>query len=85
MGGYLQMKQEKNGEALKGEKHHNAKKVICIETNEIFACIGECAEKMNISYSNLRACCQGRLKTAGGYHFKYYEHYLKEVKNNKCI
>lgn len=64
-------------EALKGkqigEKNPKAKKVICVETNEIFSCGKECAEKMNISYSSLRSCCQGRTKTACGYHFKYYE------------
>lgn len=64
---------KKMSEALKGEKHPNAKKVICIETNEIFSYGKECAEKMNINYSSLVMCCQGRRKAAGGYHFKYYE------------
>ncbi|HHX80651.1 MAG TPA: hypothetical protein GX692_06285 [Acholeplasmataceae bacterium] len=49
------------------------KKVINIETGEIFNSIMEAADKYNIGRTSITACLNGRSKTAGGYHWKYVD------------
>ncbi len=49
----------------------NMKKVICIETGEIFNSMAE-AQKIK-KVNNISLCCSGKYKTAGGYHWRYYE------------
>ena len=49
----------------------NRKKVICIDTNEIFNSIAEAEKVKNVH--NISLCCSGKYKTAGGYHWRYYE------------
>lgn len=49
----------------------NRKKVICIDTNEIFNSIAE-AEKIK-KVHNISLCCNGKRKSAKGLHFKFYE------------
>ena len=49
----------------------NMKKVICIETGEIFNSMTE-AQKIK-KVNNISLCCSGKYKTAGGYHWRYYE------------
>ena len=49
------------------------KKVRCIETNEIFKSTKYAGEKFNINYSDISACCNGRQKSAKGYHWEYVE------------
>ena len=48
-----------------------SKKIICIDTGEEFNTITEASKKYNIRNSNISACCRGKLKTAGGYKWKY--------------
>lgn len=49
------------------------KKVLCIETNILYESITFASKDTNISISNISTCCSGRSKTAGGYHWRYYE------------
>lgn len=49
----------------------NKKRVICLETNEIFDSMTE-AQKIK-KVNNISLCCSGKYKTAGGYHWRYYE------------
>lgn len=49
----------------------NMKKVICVETGEIFNSISE-AEKLKKT-NNISACCSGKRKSTNGYHWRYYE------------
>lgn len=48
------------------------KKVKCLETNEIFNSLTECANHFNLSISKISAVCQGKRKTTGKKHFIYY-------------
>ena len=50
--------------------HKNAKKIKCIETEEIFLSIGQAKKKYS---GDIQACCAGRQKTAGGLHWIYLE------------
>lgn len=47
------------------------KRVMCVETGEVFDSIKEASVKYVINISNICACCKGRIKSAGGYHFRY--------------
>ena len=48
------------------------KKVICIETNEIFKSLKDAALAKNIkAASNIREVCNGKRVTAGNYHWKF--------------
>ena len=48
------------------------KKVKCLETNEVFNSLTECANHLNLSISKISAVCQGKRKTTGKKHFIYY-------------
>lgn len=49
----------------------NNKKILCINTDEIFNSISEANKKYNIT--TIGDCCSGRQKTAGGLYWRYYE------------
>ena len=55
-----------------GEENAAARTVICIETQEIFSTIKEAAEFANVDRAAISGCVRGKYKTAGGYHWKYY-------------
>ena len=63
----------KIGLARKGKRVRedaaNAKKVLCVETGELFGCIKDAHEKYGISH--IGGCCNGQRKTAGGYHWRF--------------
>ena len=48
-----------------------SKPVRCIETGIIYMSACEAERCMGIPNSNIRYCCNGKRKTAGGYHFEY--------------
>ena len=56
------------------------KKVICIETGQVFNSLQEVEENMGVCSTSITKCCRGRQKTAGGFHWKYYE---EEVEANE--
>lgn len=55
------------------------RKIICLETKEIFNSGLEASIKMNLDYSTLMRVCKGRYrnKSVNGYHFIYLEEYDK--------
>ena len=54
-----------------GDKAPQARRVICVETGEIFNCIKFASETKDVFSTSITACCKGRVKTAGGYHWQY--------------
>ena len=68
-------KPEEWKQSIKRAGNPNAKKVICLETGEIFSCIKEAHEKYG---GDIGGCCRGVKKTAGGYHWMYYDEYLEK-------
>lgn len=62
---------KKISETHKGNKNPKAKAVICIETNKYYFTITEASKDLNVPHGNISRVCSGKLKTAGGYHFKY--------------
>ena len=49
------------------------KKVICIETQEIFDSVTEAAKAVDVDKSSISRCIAGRQKTCAGYHWKQYD------------
>lgn len=45
--------------------------VRCIETGEIFDSIIKASEYINLDPANIGRCCNGKRKTAGGYHWEF--------------
>ena len=54
-------------------KNPKARKVLCIETGEIFDCLADAGDWAKCSSHNISSVCTGHLKTSGGYHWKYWE------------
>ena len=54
-----------------GSKNPNARKIICLETSEIFYCIREAAKKHNVHWKSIWKACKGISKTSAGYHWGY--------------
>ena len=52
----------------------NKKPVICLETKEVYE---SCKYIKNNLKMDVQKCCSGQHKTCGGYHWMYYEDYLK--------
>ena len=62
-----------NNKAKKIGETHN-KKVICLNTGEIFDSVKDARNKYNIKgRGNISECCKGKRKTAGGMKWAYYE------------
>jgi len=51
--------------ANSGSKCYRARKVLCVNTGEIFDTINEASKKYNVTHSNITSCCQGTRKSAG--------------------
>ena len=58
------------------ERKKTSKPVLCIETDIIYYGINEATRQTKININSIVACCKGRRKTAGGYHWEYY---IKEL------
>ena len=50
-----------------------SKKVLCVETGEIFPSANEVTRLKGYSQGNISSCCRGEMKSAYGYHWKYIE------------
>lgn len=64
------------------------KKVICINTGEIFNSTTEAAEKMGVGQAKVSLCCNNKREHTGSYQFAFYEegkkYMLKELKNKRA-
>ena len=49
------------------------KKIICVETREIFDSVKEAGECLNVNPSNISHVLKGRQNSVKGYHFEYLE------------
>ena len=48
-------------------------KILNVETGEVFESYSEAAEKYKIYVTPISNCCKGKQRTAGGYHWKYFD------------
>lgn len=56
-----------------GKKPANTKKVLCIETGEVFNGLTEASKALNVNRQSIYLQIKGKLKSAGGKHFKYLD------------
>ena len=49
----------------------HCKKIMCVETGEVFDAIVDAANKYCINAGNIGRVCDGKRKTCGGYHWRY--------------
>jgi hypothetical protein len=54
-----------------GGKNPGAKAVICLETKNIYEASSIASKKTGINATNIRQCCRGDKKSAGGYKWKF--------------
>lgn len=70
---------KKIGDSERGSKNYRARKVVCIETKKIYGSMQEAAIDMGFANSShISDCCRGTRHMAGGYHWQYYEDYIKK-------
>lgn len=53
--------------------YRSGKPVICIETNQVFNRIKDASEYFGICDECIRKCCNYKRKTAGGYHWQFFD------------
>ena len=58
--------------AMKNNSNRN-KRVLCVETGEIYPSIKEAERQTGISQGNISKCCNGKRKTAGGFHWEFVD------------
>lgn len=58
---------------MTGANNPRAKAVICLDVGIIYHTAKEAEDKTGVNRNNICACCKNRLKTAGGYHWAYYD------------
>lgn len=51
--------------------HPQAKPVFCVELNKTFDCITSAQKELGIDQSSITKACKGKLKTTGGFHWRY--------------
>ena len=74
---------KKMSEARKGKKvsehvilamtEATSKKVLCVETGEVYKSISEAGRQLGISFKAISNVCRGKSKTSGEYHWEYVE------------
>ena len=54
-----------------GSENNKARKVKCLQTGRIFETLSEAGRWAEVSASGITLCCQGKIKTSGGYKWNY--------------
>lgn len=62
---------ELNRQAHLGKNNKMSKPVVCIETQVLFYSQGEAGRVMHCDPTGINKCCNGVIKTCGGYHWRY--------------
>lgn len=52
-------------------KDIRSKPVLCVETGIIYPSARECGRQTGFTQANISGCCNGKQKTANGYHWRY--------------
>ena len=55
-----------------------SRRVICLETKEVYKSPNDAQDKTGINRNHIRECCQGNGATAQGYHWMYLSDYTEE-------
>lgn len=74
---------EANKDKYTGGKNPRARKVICLETKQVFVCIKDAVDWCG--QGGVGACCRGKTKTSGGYHWQFLDDYKRQLRMNTDI
>lgn len=76
-------KRVKESGKYRGSNNPRSRKIICIETLEIFDYIRLAAEKMNVGETSISVALNKKYRVASGYHFAYYtDEFYEYIKSN---
>ena len=65
---------ERSAKARRNTRRNiRGKKVRCIETGIVYESTMDVQRKLGLAQSNICACCKGRQKTCGGFHWEYVD------------
>lgn len=78
---------KKISESNRGKNNPRSKRVICIETGIVYDSGGEAERMTGIKSQTILACCNHDLhrKTAGGFHWEFYNIHTKETEGLLCV
>ena len=64
-----------NQRVAESNKNHpnKSKKVLCVETGKTYLSAHQVQREFGFDFSNISKCCTGRLKTCGGYTWRYVQ------------
>lgn len=51
----------------------NVKKVVCLQTGQIFNSAYEASRILGVNRSHITSCCTGKRNSTGGYNFEYWK------------
>ena len=60
-----------NPENRKKVGHKVAQPIYCVELNRVFESQKAAAKELGLYQSNISNCCNGKIKTTGGYHWRF--------------
>lgn len=67
-----------------GKNNATSRKVVCLNTGDVFDCIRDAAQAYNVHFSLITMCCRGKIKTCGsgdrnkaGNVWMYYDDYAR--------
>lgn len=72
----VNLSRKRAGKKNSGKNNYLAKKIICLETGEVFDTLVAIKENYNFSVGNISSCCTGKRNKAHGFHWMYYDDYL---------
>ena len=61
------------GTGIERRKKTQSKPIYCVELDKTFESINVAARELGLNSGGICSCCKGRLKSTGGYHFRYAE------------
>ena len=64
------LENKRYGTAIERSHQKQRMKILCVETNIIYNSMAEASQQTGINYGNISSCCNGRLLTAGDFHWK---------------
>lgn len=78
---------QKIREAKRGKNNPCSKIVVCLETGVIYDSAGEAERETGVMSQNILKCCNHipHRKTAGGFHWKFYDEYINAKEGFICV
>lgn len=62
---------EEHKSRIRSSHKKSMKKVLCVDTGVIYESMHEATRKTGVDYRNISACCHGRIKSCGGYVWRF--------------